>query len=68
MNKTVIKVISLVLLVIGAGLIYWGYQQAGSVESQVSEALTGAKTDEVMQMYIGGAVCLVVGLFMFFRR
>jgi hypothetical protein len=56
------------LVVIGIGLIVWGYQMSDSVVSQVSEAFTGSETDDVMIRYIGGAASLVVGLFLLFKR
>lgn len=56
------------LVVIGIGLIVWGYQMSDSVVSQVSEAFTGSEPDDVMIRYIGGAASLVVGLFLLFKR
>ena len=68
MNKTASTVIGIVLLVTGAGLAYWGYQQSGSIGSQISQTLTGSHNDKVMMLYIGGAASFVVGLYLFFRR
>lgn len=59
------KLSGIVLMVIGVGLAYWGYQMSGSVGSQITQAVTGADTDKVMLLYIGGAVCFVAGLFRF---
>ncbi|CAH0991723.1 hypothetical protein SIN8267_01837 [Sinobacterium norvegicum] len=61
MNK---KLLSIILLVVGAGLIFWGYQLSGSVSSQFSKSLTGSFSDKIMLHYIGGAVCIAVGLFL----
>lgn len=62
------KIIGIALAVAGVGLAYWGYQLSGSVESQLSEAFTGSATDKVMALYIGGAVSLVVGVYLLFKR
>jgi len=62
------KIIGLILLVVGIGLAYWGYQVSGSVGSQLSQAFTGSPTDKVMACYIGGAASLVVGLFLLFTK
>ncbi len=62
------KMISIALMVIGAGLLYWGYQMSGSVGSQLSHVFTGSHSDKVMIRYIGGAACFVIGLYMYMRR
>jgi TRAP-type C4-dicarboxylate transport system permease small subunit len=61
------KVIALVLIVAGAGVIYWGYDLSGSVSSQISETLSGSTPDGVVTRYIAGAAALVAGLFIFFK-
>ncbi len=55
------KILGIALLVVGVGLIFWGYQLADSVASRFTEAVSGSMPDEVMYRYIGGAVCAVVG-------
>jgi hypothetical protein len=62
------KIIGIALVVIGIGLAAWGYQLSGSVGSQISQAFTGSATDKVMALYIGGAVSLVVGLYLLVKR
>jgi len=62
------KVIGIALVVIGLGLAYWGYRLSGSVGSQITQAVTGSDTDKVMTFYIGGAVSLVVGLYLFIKK
>lgn len=61
------KLSGIVLIVIGVGLAYWGYQISGSVGSQVTQAITGADTDKVMALYIAGAVSFVAGLYRFIK-
>lgn len=62
------KILAIVLIVLGIGLAFWGYQQSGSVGSQLSEALNGAPSDNVMIFYIGGAISFAVGLFLFLKK
>ena len=62
------KLIGLVLLVIGLGLLYWGYSESQSVTSRVSEALSGSPLDRVMYKYIGGAIALVFGLYLLMKK
>lgn len=58
------KIIGIVLVVIGLGLVIWGYQLSGSVGSRITQAVTGSDTDKVMAFYIAGAACFVVGIFL----
>ena len=62
------KIVAIILMVVGAALIAWGYQMADSIGNQLSESLTGAATDDVMTRYIAGAASLAVGIYLFFRR
>jgi len=63
-----LKIVSIILIVVGVGLIAWGFQLSDSLGNQVSETLTGASTNEVMYRYIGGAASLAVGVYLFFRK
>lgn len=62
------KMLGIALIVIGTGLLYWGYQHAGSISSQLSQTLTGSHTDKVMMLYIGGAVSLALGMFLSIKK
>jgi len=68
MAKSSKKNISIVLMVIGAGLAIWGYDISGGFGSSVTQALTGSPTDKVMMLYIGGAASFAVGLFLFIKK
>ena len=68
MNAQQKQIVSIVLLVVGAALIFWGYQMSGSMGNQVTESLTGSSSDAVMYRYIGGAASLAVGLYLFFKK
>lgn len=67
-RDTLTKAVGLVLVVGGAGVAYWGYQMSGSLAAQLSLTMTGALPDAVMYRYIGGAVSVVAGLFLLFRK
>ena len=62
------KLIGLVLTVVGIGLAIWAYRMSGSFGSQLNEAITGSQGDKVMMLYIGGAACIVAGLFLVLKK
>lgn len=62
------KIVGLALIVAGAGVAYWGYQLSGSLSSQLTKAVSGSMPDEVMYRYIGGAICAMVGGFLFVKK
>jgi len=64
----VTKLLGIALLVLGAGLIYWGYELSGSIGSQLTETISGSMPDEVMLRYIGGSVSAAVGLYLVLKR
>ena len=67
-DKTMMRVIGLVLLVGGAGFTYWGYQMSHSLTSEFTRAVTGSLPDAVMYRYIGGAIGIVAGLFLLVKK
>lgn len=58
------RILAIALIVIGAVLLYFGYQSSQGLDDQLSETLTGNFTDETILYLIGGAVALIAGLFM----
>ena len=62
------KIVGIVLAVLGVGLAVWGYRLGGGFGSRVTQAFTGSPTDQVMMFYIGGAVCLAVGVFLLIKK
>lgn len=67
-NQTITKIIGIAFLVLGVGLLYWGFQESQSVVSEISESITGSYTDNTMMRFIGGAASLAIGLFLLYRR
>lgn len=51
-----------VLLVVGAVLLYFGFQATDAPLEQAREGLTGDYSDETMLYLIGGAAAAVAGL------
>jgi hypothetical protein len=62
------QVIGVALLVLGAVLLFFGYQAATSPVEEIGEALFGRYSDETMLYIIGGAVSAVVGLVLLLKR
>jgi len=62
------KLLGIVLLVVGIGLLYFGYQSTQSLGGQVTETLTGRFTDETMWYLIGGAAAAAAGAFLTFVK
>jgi len=62
------KLLGIAMLAAGAGLAFWGLQKSEGLQSQLSSAITGSHTDNVMMLYVGAAVCLAMGAFLSFRK
>ena len=55
-------VIGIALLVVGALLLYFGYQATDAPLEQARESLTGDYSDRTMVYLIGGAAAAIVGV------
>ncbi len=62
------KLIGLGFIVIGAIVLFFGYNASQSVAEQVTETLTGQFTDETMLYFLGGAILVVIGLIFVVRK
>lgn len=62
------NIISIILIVMGCGLVIWGYKKTEGLGSQLTNAITGSHSDNVMMLFIGGAACIAVGVFLFFNN
>jgi hypothetical protein len=56
------KILGVVLLVVGAVLLYFGLQATDAPLEQARETLTGDYSDQTMIYLIGGAAAAVAGL------
>lgn len=61
------KIIGIVLIIVGGGLLFFGFQATGSLTEEVHETFTGRFTDETTWYLLGGAAAVVVGLIMALR-
>lgn len=61
------KLVGLILVVAGGGLLYFGINAAESPMEELSQTLTGRYSDETMIYLIGGGVAAVAGLALLFK-
>jgi len=57
------KLIGIALIVIGVALAVWGYNVYDSAGSQLSRALSGDAPLKAWAGMVGGAICIVLGIF-----
>ena len=57
------KTIGIVLIIVGVALAIWGYDIYDSAGSQVTRAFSGDAPVEAWAGMIGGAVCIVLGIY-----
>lgn len=62
------KVIGIVLLVLGAILLYFGFNASQAPVEEIGEALTGRFSDSTMLYLVGGGVAAVAGLVMLLKK
>ena len=62
------KILGVVLLVIGAILLFFGYNASQSLGEQLTETLTGKFTDDTMWYIMAGSASVVVGALLTFRK
>lgn len=62
------RIIGIALIVVGAVLLWQGWQIKQSLGSRISEALQGAPSENAMWMLAAGAVAAVVGIVLTLRR
>lgn len=60
------RIVGVVLLVVGAALLYFGLQATDAPLEQARETLTGDYSDRTMMYLIGGGAAAVAGLAMLF--
>ena len=57
------RIIGIILLIVGVGIAFGGYQISSSVGSQLSRAVSGSFTNKVMIYYISGAAFIAAGIY-----
>lgn len=62
------RIVGLVLVVIGAALLFYGIQAGDSLSSGFSKLFQGAPSNKSIWLLIAGALCAVVGIVKLVRR
>lgn len=62
------KIIAIVLIVVGAFLVVWGYNESQSLGSHLNRMFSGTATQQTLIYYISGAVCLLLGMIGLVRK
>ncbi|TVZ37389.1 uncharacterized protein DUF3185 [Alteromonadaceae bacterium 2753L.S.0a.02] len=57
------KIIGLILIVAGIALAVWGYNIYDAIGSKFSRAFSGDTPIEAWAGMVGGAICVVIGIF-----
>lgn len=68
LSKSRLLTTGIALMAIGAGLVVWGYQKSGGFSSKLSGVFTGSPSNDVMVLYIGGAACFIVGVYLSIKK
>ena len=62
------RALGIALIVVGALLLYFGYNASQSVSSEVSEIFNNRPSRESMWFFVGGAGALIFGLILAMRK
>lgn len=62
------KIIGLALIVVGAVLLYFGYNAYNSAASEVTEFVTGSPTDNAVWYLVGGGLAAIIGIGMLLKK
>jgi len=61
------RIVGIVLLVVGAILLYFSYEASQSLASEMSEMATNEPTDNTIWYLIGGVAAVIIGLYAVIR-
>lgn len=59
---------AIVLLLVGAALLYWGFDASDSFASEVSKTVQGAPSDKSIGLMVAGGAIALAGVFFLMRR
>lgn len=62
------KLVFALLLAVGLGLIFMGYNESTAITSRVSKAIVGSYSNKIMFFYIAGGIFSVLGVFGLVRK
>jgi uncharacterized membrane protein HdeD (DUF308 family) len=57
------RIVGIVLIIVGAILLYFSYEASQSIASEVSEMATNEPTDNTIWYLIGGVAAVIIGLY-----
>ncbi len=57
------RIVGIVLIIVGAILLYFSYEASQSIASEVSEMATNEPTDNSIWYLIGGVAAVIIGLY-----
>ena len=60
------KLVGFALLAVAVGLLVWGLEASGSIQSNFSRFFRGGPTDRTVWLYVGSAVAGALGLGLLF--
>ena len=55
------QTIGILFLVLGAGLLVWGYRESQTIKGQLHQVFSTSTNNRVTWMYVGGAVLVTAG-------
>lgn len=62
------KLVFALMLAVGLGLIFMGYNESTGLGSRISKAVVGSYSNTIMFYYIGGGIFSVLGIFGLVRK
>lgn len=62
------KQLSIILLVVGLGLIGWGFNVSGELGSQIESTFAGRPSDETLIFYVAGGILVLIGAIGLFKK
>jgi hypothetical protein len=65
---TMNKQIGVILLIVGIGLLIWGFNLYDAFSSRVTRIVTGSPPDKTVAIFIIGGICTALGLFQLIRK
>lgn len=57
------RIVGIVLIIVGAILLYFSYEASQSLASEVSQMATNEPTDNAIWYLIGGVAAVIIGLY-----
>jgi len=61
------RAISVILVVMGIILLYWGYDLQQQLDMKLIREITGERPEAVWQYYITGSIALILGCYGFWK-